>query len=220
MPPRVGWLRERRVLREVKPERRALHVPQAHTPCCQGGVRDLLRSRASDRPRRVRRRRRWQQQQHDHLFVGAEAGDHARHQELRRGVHPRPALRPGAPGEGLPGDLQGQLRLLRARRQGDHEREDEPLSRVHGHHRPRPREVEERAEVGECHLRRREEVRGDARPDAAQSDAVRGHGHVHDAHLDGDEGRPEDDERPEASSSRSRTRAIRSARRGSPASSG
>ena len=46
-------------------------------------------------------------------------------------------------GEGLPGHLQGQLRLVRARRQGDQEREDELLSRVHGRRRARPREGEE-----------------------------------------------------------------------------
>ena len=45
--------------------------------------------------------------------------------------------------------------------------------------------VTKRAEVGECDLRRREEVRGRARPDDAQPDAVRGHGHLHDAHVDG-----------------------------------
>ena len=100
-------------------------------------------------------------------------------------------------GEGLPGHLQGQLRLVGACRQGDHEREDELVSRVHGHRRARPREGEERAEVGECDLRRREEVREHARLDAAQPDAVRGHGHLHDAHLDGAEGRPQDDERPQ-----------------------
>ena len=47
-----------------------------------------------------------------------EADDHDRHEELRGGVHPRPALRPGARGEGLPRRLQGELRLVGAGRHG------------------------------------------------------------------------------------------------------
>ena len=40
-------------------------------------------------------------------------------------------------------------------------------------------------------------VRERARPDDAQSDAVRRHGHLHSAHVDREQGRPQDDERPE-----------------------
>ena len=70
--------------------------------------------------------------------------DHRRHEELHRGVRPRPALQAGARGEGLQGRLQGEHRQLGADRHGADEREDQLLPGVHGRHRAQPREGEER----------------------------------------------------------------------------
>ena len=147
-----------------------------------------------------------------------EADDHARHEELHRGVHPRPALRPGAAGEGLQGRVQGELRLVRAREHGDQERQDELLPGVHGDHRARPRAVEERS-------RRRPHATYKAAKKYEQKhgltllkhDAVRRQRHLHDADDDGEQARREEDLRPEEGEVVLVRRASRSARRGSPA---
>ena len=65
----------------------------------------------------------------------AAADDRHRHEELPRGVHPRPALQAGARGEGLHGLLQGEHRLDRAHPDRAHERQDQHVSRVHGRDR-------------------------------------------------------------------------------------
>ncbi len=222
--PRAGWLRGRRVSagrqRGQIYERRALHVPQAHTPCCQGGVRDFLRGRASDRPHRLRRRRR-RQRHHDDFCVGAEADDHARHEELRRGVHPRPALRAGAEGEGLPGHLQGQLRLPRSsptrRSRAGRSNFYPEYTGVIALDLAKAQNAPKSANATYAVAKKFED---DARSDAAQPDAVRGHDTFTVLTSTAHEGRPEDDERPEQAQVVLVRRAIRSARRGSPASSG
>ena len=194
--PHVGWLRGRRVPgRGAHLERRALmfrkHTRRAAkaafaisfgvalliglTACGGGGGG----SSNNDDDRCVR----------------AEAGDHCRHEELRRRVHPGPALRAGAGREGLQGHLQEQHRQLRGDRYGVQEQQDQPLSGVHGRDRPRPREGQERAQVGDGYLPGCKELRAtEARCAAPQADSVLRQRHLHDAHVDGQEGRPEDDE--------------------------
>ena len=66
----------------------------------------------------------------------ADADDHPRDEELRRGVHPGPALQAGARGEGLQGHLQGEHRVDRDHRHRPDERQDQHVPRVHGRHRP------------------------------------------------------------------------------------
>ena len=64
------------------------------------------------------------------------ADDRDRHEELRRGVHPRRALQAGARGEGLHRHEQGEHRLDRDDPDRAHERQDQLLPRVHGRDRP------------------------------------------------------------------------------------
>ena len=68
-----------------------------------------------------------------HQSAGTD--DRHRHEELRRGVHPRPALQAGARGEGLQGHLQGEHRLDRADPDRAHERQDQHVPGVHGRDR-------------------------------------------------------------------------------------
>ena len=117
---------------------------------------------------------------HGRTAADAEPDDRHRHEELHRGVRPRPAVQAGARGRRLHGLLQGEHRQLGADRHGDHERQDQLLSGVHRRHRAGPREEEVAQDRG-CDVRRGEEVRADAGTDAAQRDAVLRHRLVRDA---------------------------------------
>ena len=62
-----------------------------------------------------------------------QAGGHDRRQELPRGAHPRPALRPGAQAKGFTVNLKENIGSSEVDRQGAHERADRHVPRVHGH---------------------------------------------------------------------------------------
>ena len=103
-----------------------------------------------------------------------QAGHHDGRQELQRGVSPRRAVLPGAASPGLHGQAQGQHRQLGDHRQGDDQRPDRHVPRVHRRDLHRAREAQRPPGQRAADLRRREEVGGGARVHDLEPDAVPG----------------------------------------------
>ena len=167
---------------------------EAHTPCCEGGVCDFLRGRASDRPHRLR----WWRSSSTTTAASPSSVT------INLGTK-------NFGEEYILGQLYGQalqakgFHVVYKGSFGSSELADKAITSGKMNFYPEYTgvvaldlaKVKNRAEVRQPDLRRREEVREHAWSDVAQPDAVRGHRHLHGAHVDREEGRPHDDERPE-----------------------